>query len=81
MTVLAGLAEFERSLIMARTKAGIDRARETGITFGRKVKLNPQQRRIITERYAAGDVTMAELAREYRVSEPTVWRALRSAAR
>jgi DNA invertase Pin-like site-specific DNA recombinase len=77
MTVLAGLAEFERSLIMARTQAGIQRARENGVTFGRKVKLNPHQRRIIAERYAAGDVTMADLAREFKVSEPTVWRALR----
>jgi DNA invertase Pin-like site-specific DNA recombinase len=78
MTVLAGLAEFERSLIMARTQAGIQRARDNGVAFGRKLKLNPQQRRIIADRYGAGDVTMAALAREFKVSEPTVWRALRS---
>src|SRR5215467_4100003 len=79
LTVLAGLAEFERTLIIERTQAGIARAREKGVTFGRPTKLNPRQRRMIAERYAAGE-TMAALARAFDVSEPTVWRALRAAA-
>jgi DNA invertase Pin-like site-specific DNA recombinase len=79
LTVLAGLAEFERSLIMSRTQAGIERAPALGVIFGQPVKLNPRQRRMIAERYAKGE-TMAALAREFGVSEPTVWRALRSAA-
>lgn len=33
------------------------------------------QKKRIAERYSAGD-TRAELAREYEVSEPTIWRAL-----
>ena len=40
LTVLAGLAQFERSLIMKRKQAGITRARELGVTFGRPTKLN-----------------------------------------
>jgi DNA invertase Pin-like site-specific DNA recombinase len=36
VTVLGGLAEFERSLIMSRTQAGIQRAKERGVTFGRR---------------------------------------------
>jgi len=79
LTILGGLAEFERSLIMARTQAGIARAKELGVTFGRPVKLNPKQRRLIAERYAGGE-TMAALADEFGVSEPTVWRALRGMA-
>jgi len=79
LTVLAGLAEFERSLIISRTQAGIERARALGVIFGRPVKLNPRQRRMIAERYAKGE-TMKALADEFGVSEPTVWRALRSAA-
>ena len=39
LTVLGGLAEFERSLIMSRTQAGIQRAKERGVTFGRPTKL------------------------------------------
>jgi DNA invertase Pin-like site-specific DNA recombinase len=77
LTVLAGLAEFERSLIMARTQAGIARARELGVQFGRPPRLNPRQRRMIAERYARGE-TMAALASEFSVGEATVWRALRS---
>jgi DNA invertase Pin-like site-specific DNA recombinase len=76
LTVLAGLAQFERSLIMKRTQAGITRARELGVTFGRPTKLNPRQRRMIAERYAKGE-TMAALASEFGVGEATVWRALR----
>jgi DNA invertase Pin-like site-specific DNA recombinase len=75
MVVLSGLAAFERDLIMARTQAGIQRARELGVRFGRPVKLNPKQRRMIAERYAKGE-TQAELARDFKVSEPTIWRVL-----
>ena len=76
LTVLAGLAEFERSLIIARTQARIARAKQLGVTFGRPAKLNPRQRRMIAERYAKG-ATMAALASEFGVGEATVWRALR----
>jgi hypothetical protein len=65
LTVLGGLAEFERSLIMSRTQAGIQQAKERGVTFGRPTKLNAKQRRIIGERYAAGEPAAA-LAREFR---------------
>jgi DNA invertase Pin-like site-specific DNA recombinase len=42
-TLLAGIAEFERSLIKARTDVGIKRAREAGIRFGRPPKLTKHQ--------------------------------------
>jgi DNA invertase Pin-like site-specific DNA recombinase len=75
LTVLGGLAEFERSLIMARTQAGIQRAKDRGVTFGRPTKLNSKQRRMIAERYSAAETAEA-LAREFEVGEATVWRAL-----
>jgi DNA invertase Pin-like site-specific DNA recombinase len=43
ITILGGLAEFERSLIKARTDVGIRRAREAGIRFGRPPKLTKHQ--------------------------------------
>jgi DNA invertase Pin-like site-specific DNA recombinase len=52
------------------------RAQE-GVTFGRPTKVNAKQRGMLAERYARGE-TMAALAREFDVSQPTVWRALRS---
>lgn len=37
LTVLAGVAEFERSLIVERTRLGLDKARRAGKRLGRKV--------------------------------------------
>ena len=75
MTIMAGLAEWERKLIRKRCDDGIDRAKAQGKQFGRKPRLDPGQRRRIAERYSGGE-TMAELAREYECGEATIWRAL-----
>jgi DNA invertase Pin-like site-specific DNA recombinase len=76
LTVMGGLAEFERKLIRQRCEDGIKRAKAKGTRFGRRSVLDAGQRKRIAERYAAGE-TMAELAREYDCGEATVWRALR----
>jgi DNA invertase Pin-like site-specific DNA recombinase len=75
MTIMGGIAEFERSLIRKRCEEGIQRARRKGTKFGRPTALDHSQRRRLAERYAAGE-TMAELAREYDCGETTIWRAL-----
>lgn len=75
MTIMGGIAEFERSLIRKRCEEGIQRARRKGTKFGRPAALDHSQRRRLAERYAAGE-TLAQLAREYEVGEATVWRAL-----
>ena len=41
LTVLGGLAEFERELIRARTGEGRARAKARGVKLGRRPKLNP----------------------------------------
>ena len=41
LTVLGGLAEFERDLIRARTGEGRKRAMAAGVKFGRRPKLTP----------------------------------------
>jgi DNA invertase Pin-like site-specific DNA recombinase len=45
LTVLGGLAEFERELIRTRTGEGRERAKARGVALGRKPKLSPHQRR------------------------------------
>src|SRR5262245_22085532 len=45
LTVLGGLAEFERELIRVRTGEGRVRAKARGVHFGRPFKLNRHQRR------------------------------------
>ena len=44
LTVLGGLAEFERDLIRSRTGEGRARAKARGVKMGRKPKLTPHQR-------------------------------------
>jgi len=78
MTIMGGIAEFERGLIRWRCDDGIERAKAKGTKFGRPTALDAGQRRKIAERYAAGQ-TMAELAREYECGEATIWRALKAA--
>jgi DNA invertase Pin-like site-specific DNA recombinase len=43
LTVLGGLAELERHLILAQTSEGRQRAQARGIRFGRKPKLTAHQ--------------------------------------
>jgi DNA invertase Pin-like site-specific DNA recombinase len=73
VTVLAGLAEFERELILARTSDGRARAKARGVRFGRPTALTPHQRAEVLERLANGEV-QADLARSYGVSQATISR-------
>src|SRR4029077_20536412 len=43
ITILGGLAEFERSFILARTSEGRVRAKARGVKFGRRPTLTPHQ--------------------------------------
>jgi DNA invertase Pin-like site-specific DNA recombinase len=74
LTVLDGLAEFERELIRARTGEGRERAKRRGVRFGRKPKLTPQQRSDLLRRLAEGEEARAELARRYNVHPSTISR-------
>src|SRR6187455_921522 len=62
LTVLGGLAEFERELIKARTGEGRDRAKARGVRLGRKPKLTPHQQREARQRRENGEV-VREIAR------------------
>src|SRR5262245_28015137 len=62
LTVLGGLAEFERELIRARTDDGRKRAKARGVKFGRPVKLTAHQRQEALQRLSDGAV-QADLAR------------------
>jgi DNA invertase Pin-like site-specific DNA recombinase len=73
VTILAGLAEFERELILARTSDGRARAKARGVRFGRPTALTPHQRAEALQRLANGEV-QADLARSYGVSQATISR-------
>src|SRR6476659_5778744 len=73
LTVLGGLAEFERELIKARTSEGRTRATAAGVHMGRPSKLTPHQQREAIARREAGEALTA-IARTYGVSHTTIGR-------
>src|SRR5882762_5128291 len=73
LTVLGGLAEFERELIRTRTGEGRERAMARGVIMGRRPKLTNDQRREAIARREAGEV-LTDIARSYNVSHSTISR-------
>jgi DNA invertase Pin-like site-specific DNA recombinase len=73
LTVLGGLAEFERELIRSRTSEGRERAKANGVVMGRKPKLTHYQRQEAIARRRAGE-PMADIGRSYGVSHSTISR-------
>jgi len=74
LTVLGGLAEFERELIRARTGEGRARAKANGVRLGRKPTLTPHQQREAIKRRDRDGETLAEIGRSYNVSGWTISR-------
>jgi DNA invertase Pin-like site-specific DNA recombinase len=73
LTVLGGLAEFERELIRTRTGEGRQRAMARGVIMGRRPKLTIHQRREAIARREAGEV-LTDIARSFNVSHSTISR-------
>ena len=73
LTILAGLAEFERELIRVRTGEGRVRAKERGVKLGPKFKLTPHQQKEARARRDRGE-TLMDIARSYNVSHSTISR-------
>jgi DNA invertase Pin-like site-specific DNA recombinase len=73
LTVLGGLAEFERELIRARTSEGRQLAKARGVHMGRPPALNRDQRREALARRDAGEA-LTDIARIFGVSHTTISR-------
>jgi DNA invertase Pin-like site-specific DNA recombinase len=73
LAVLGALAEFERSMILARTDEGRKRAQARGVRFGRKPKLTRHQIQEALARRQAGEA-LVEIGRSYNVSHSTISR-------
>jgi DNA invertase Pin-like site-specific DNA recombinase len=73
LTVLGGLAEFERELIRERTGEGRKRAMAAGVRFGRPKVLSPFQAAEAARRRQAGE-PLSLIAQAYRVSVSTIAR-------
>ena len=62
LTVFAGMAEFERSLIVDRTRAGRTAAQKRGVRFGRPAALTADQVEHARELLDDGRKTVGEVA-------------------
>ena len=72
LTVMAAVAQFERSLLLERQREGIAIAKAKGVYKGRKPALSDRQATEVAGRLAAGESASA-LAREYKVSVATIY--------
>ncbi len=85
--ILGAIAEFEHALMAERTRDGLAAARARGRTGGQRPKLSPRQARIAQEMYdqtgpdGRRTHTVAEIAAEFSVSRPTIYRHLRRSGR
>jgi DNA invertase Pin-like site-specific DNA recombinase len=75
LTVLAGIATFERHLIQVRTSEGRARAVANGVKLGPKPKLSPAAIQAAREMRALGK-SLREIAVVFKVNRITVHRAL-----
>ena len=75
--IMGALAEFERALIVERTRAGMTSARTRGRRLGRPRALTGAQLRKARDEIAADRETTASMATLLGVSRSTLWRALK----
>jgi DNA invertase Pin-like site-specific DNA recombinase len=83
--ILGSIAEFEHALMSERTMDGLAAARARGRTGGQKPKLGPRQVRLAREMYEETGAdgkrkhTVAQIAAEFGVTRPTIYRHLTKA--
>lgn len=73
--MLAVFAEFERDIIVERTKAGLESARRQGRTGGRPA-LDERTKRHIVSLHKSGERAV-DIAKEYGVGRSTVYKVLK----
>lgn len=74
LTILAGVAMWEREIMLERQREGIAKAKAAGKYKGRKPTARNQAAEIV--RLAAGDTPRGEIAMRLGISEPSVYRIL-----
>ena len=84
--ILGSIAEFEHALMSERTRDGLAAARARGRTGGQKPKLSPRQAKVAQAMYDETDdrgrhrYTVAQIAAEFGVTRPTIYRYLDGSA-
>jgi DNA invertase Pin-like site-specific DNA recombinase len=75
MTIFAGTAEFERTLILSRTTDGRLAAKARGVAFGRPRKMRPDQQELARELVRDGK-SISAVARTFDVHPATIYRVI-----
>jgi len=75
LTIMGGVAEFERAMIRERQLEGIQKAKQAGKYRGRKSTMTASQLHAIRERAASGE-KKAALAREFGVTRQTIYNVI-----
>jgi len=75
--IFDSLAEFERSLIAERTKAGLQAAKKRGKKLGRPMRLTPEQIKHAEKMINSGQQTASGMAELYGVDRTTLYRAMK----
>lgn len=73
MQVISAVAEFERDLLLERTRSGIARAKAAGKRFGRPSVLNEEQKTTVIARINSG-ISISAIAREFNTTRQTILR-------
>lgn len=76
LTMFAGIAQFERELMLERQAEGIEVAKERGVKFGRKLDKDANLARAI-ELYKEGKYPAGEIAKMCKMSRATLYRRLK----
>jgi len=77
--LFAALAEFERNLIVERTRAGLDSARARGRKGGRPIALDADKRRLLIELYGQKKTPVKTLCEMMGISKPTLYAYVKNA--
>jgi DNA invertase Pin-like site-specific DNA recombinase len=75
LTIMGGVAEFERAMIRERQLEGIAKAKQAGKYRGRQSTMTSAQVQAIRDRAEAGE-KKTELAREFGVTRQTIYNLL-----
>ena len=75
--IFGALAEFERNLIVDRTKAGLQSARARGIKGGRKHKLDAAKQKTAQSMYDSKKHTVNEICQTLGITKPTLYKYLK----
>jgi DNA invertase Pin-like site-specific DNA recombinase len=75
--IFGALAQFERKIIVERTRAGLDAARARGRLGGRPKKLDDKKRSLLYSLYDSKEHSIGDICEALHVSRATVYKYLK----